>query len=581
MRYNLGTIFRDLKIKHKLIIITSAVAIIVGLVSIAGYHYSMRTYSLLLYDQTANALNNFSSNLSGELEKISNLSSMIAVSSSVQNSLWSYMYADNPLTKNQEKSKLMQSIYQYTNMNTISISFILNDDSRITGGRDSTPESEKELIYIRKICQSRQGAAVWVASSIQDGSIICARQILSTGSTGFLSEVGFLLIRVDLEKITNKSLPRQDFTNSYIVTITDREENMIFPAKDSDHTYYPALEWAAGEKYKIMRYSGQISFIIKSNLYYPVWDITFGIPYDNVYKSIMLTRVLTILFILLAIIAVTACSGVVVQNISRQFHYLICKMDSLKAGNFDLVETREKMANDELGLLNQYFDEMTLEFKKMINDNYVKQLLIAKTQFKALEQQVNPHFLYNMLESIGWFARRCGEENIPLIVNALGHLLRYSLNEEDDVVSLEKELAIVDSYLQIQKIQLTDMLQVEYDIEQEALAVLIPKMTIQPLVDNAIKYSLEGAVDRCKLKISARTEESTAWIYVANNGSEIDVNILEKLKNNEAQAHGSGIGLFNIDSRIKLIFGEQFGLSFVNELDSAIVRVKIPRNYRK
>ncbi|HAN43935.1 MAG TPA: sensor histidine kinase, partial [Ruminococcaceae bacterium] len=193
-----------------------------------------------------------------------------------------------------------------------------------------------------------------------------------------------------------------------------------------------------------------------------------------------------------------------------------------------------------------------------------------------IETQINPHFLYNILESINWRAKAIGEKQISQMVESLGKLLRAALGKTDESFNLSKEIELVNSYMTIQQIRFEDQLHFQLDVPQSLLCASIPKLTIQPLVENAIHYSLEQNTEDCFIKIEVKLVDGDIIIDVKNTGSQFEDNLLEKLTQSQIKPHGFGIGLLNIHNRIQLTFGEAYGLEFFNENGNAVARVKIP-----
>ena len=218
-------------------------------------------------------------------------------------------------------------------------------------------------------------------------------------------------------------------------------------------------------------------------------------------------------------------------------------------------------------------------------------------QLKALESQINPHFLYNTLDSIHWRAMAGGNEEISIMVESLGTLLRASLSQKHSLVPLKEELELVHRYLLIQKIRYEERLLCAFlingqpvslpDLENEIPLegnlgkILIPPFTIQPLVENSIKYGLEQFPEECSIIIELSADQDHLLIQVKNNGSIFEEDLLEHLEHSESRAHGLGIGLLNINQRIRLLFGPEHGLSLYNENGFAIASIRIPITYHE
>ena len=163
------------------------------------------------------------------------------------------------------------------------------------------------------------------------------------------------------------------------------------------------------------------------------------------------------------------------------------------------------------------------------------------------------------------------------MVEALGALLRVTLNKKESIFTLKQELELVQSYMTIQKIRFEERLEFSVHVPEELLTATIPKLTIQPLVENAIHYGLEEMTEECTICVAADCADNRLRIYVTNSGSLFEENLLEKLQTNEITPHGFGIGLLNIDKRLKLTFGDGYGLTLYNQDDLAVAMVTIPK----
>ena len=215
---------------------------------------------------------------------------------------------------------------------------------------------------------------------------------------------------------------------------------------------------------------------------------------------------------------------------------------------------------DEIGLLYKNFDTMVEKINTLINENYINELLKKEAQIKAMESQMDPHFLYNTLDSINWRARMIKSEEISRITTALGNLLRLSLGNNSRDFTLRRELTLVDNYIIIQKIRYQKRLDFSVDIPESLLDIPIPKFTLQPLLENAIRYGLEESSETCYITITSRTEDGTLILKIMNTGSSFEENFMEKLLDGEIQPHGFGIGILNIHKRIQMTYGSAYGL---------------------
>jgi two-component system sensor histidine kinase YesM len=255
--------------------------------------------------------------------------------------------------------------------------------------------------------------------------------------------------------------------------------------------------------------------------------------------------------------------------LTRPIDELIVQMKQVQKGDFQLAE---KEANewvavqvDEVGQLQRTFRVMIQQINELITENYAKQLTIKETQFKALQAQINPHFLYNTLESINWMAKANGQPQISKMVEALGFLLRSSISLKEALITIGEELDIVANYITIQKFRFEERLIFEMDVPEEIKRLLLPKLTLQPLLENSIHYALEVMLEPCRIRIRTDRRPGCLVLIVEDNGPGMDPLLLKQVRTGEAETRGSGIGLKNIEERIVLAFGEGSGIEIYSE----------------
>lgn len=304
------------------------------------------------------------------------------------------------------------------------------------------------------------------------------------------------------------------------------------------------------------------------------------IPYDSIAKTQNLTQIAAFALILFSVCISLFLSRLLIRSTTKDFIRLVEKMKAFAKDNLAVPEKKYNYQGrtDEIGLLHNQFDQMTVKIQDLIQKNYVNEILTKDARLKELENQINPHFLYNTLESVNWRAKAIGEVQISAMVEALGSLLRESLNAKEKTFTIGHELQIVSSYITIQRIRFEERLQYEEKIAPDILGTEVPQFTIQPLVENAIQYGMEEIIEPCHICVTGRErEDGCIVIEVKNNGSQLEENLLEKLEREEVTPRGFGIGLLNIHKRIQIIYGPDYGLELENEEESyAVARVIVP-----
>lgn len=576
-----GRGFSNMTIRRKLLVTLLATVLLICCVSLGGFQLVILNYNQMIYTQTASALNVVADKVSARLDALMDVSLTIDVNREFQSDLATVNGEPFTAADGLARSRITSLLYSTFHSDLISITVIPHVGNPIVVGAVSSQESEAVLAQATALAAAARGGPVWLSTGRDDASMICAREIRNV-TRPFLEPMGLLLLRVNLDRIVRESA-QPILSGAYDIAIHQQDADAaLYPAaKDATAALDEGI-FAGGEPFAIVQSSGGARFVTRSDVraFRLRWSLALGVPYDDVFRSLIVANVSFVAGLLGAAVLAVLFSRRMLSGINRSIQLLTRKMDRVQSGDLTPYPSTVPLDGDELGLLNTHFDKMTADFGQVIEDNYVKELLLTQTQLKALVQQINPHFLYNSLESINWFARRGEGKAVSAIAQALGSLLRRTISEGDDLIPLRWELAILDSYLRIQRIRFPDTLKVHTQVDDAALDILLPKMSIQPLVENAIVHALEENVGDCHIRILVALEGPLLLVEVENDGSEIDVNIMEKLRDKTAAPKGHGIGLSNIEARIQLLFGPEYGLTLRNAQDKVTVSFRIPATAR-
>lgn len=253
------------------------------------------------------------------------------------------------------------------------------------------------------------------------------------------------------------------------------------------------------------------------------------------------------------VVASKAFSRFVVKDITA----LRDNMLSVENGNLEIMV--ESDSKDEIGSLVRSFGNMLAKIKRLIHEVYESKLAQKKYEMTALQAQINPHFLYNSLSLINWKAIEAGQQDISKLTLALSTFYRTSLNRGSNILTIEKELENMKSYLEIQKFMHEDEFDVIMDIDDDILQYNTLNLMLQPLVENAIEHGVSLKEDgRGYIKIIGRKDESKGQIYliVEDNGIGIEPELLESILEFKTR----GYGVRNVNQRIKLYYGEEYSL---------------------
>ncbi len=225
----------------------------------------------------------------------------------------------------------------------------------------------------------------------------------------------------------------------------------------------------------------------------------------------------------------------------------------------------------------------------LLDNQEVNRLSNRQAQYLALQNQINPHFLYNTLEAIRGDALSMGMRDIATITEALATFFRYTISNMDNLVSLEEELGNAENYFAIQNYRFGERISMQVSLEagsEAAMDFMIPKLTLQPIIENAIIHGLEGQVGPGKVSVDIATDGGRLLIDVSDDGLGMSEDVLEELRRrllssdtttNRDDKHRGGIALANVSNRIKLLFGEQYGIRVSSiEGTGTTVEIQLP-----
>ena len=266
------------------------------------------------------------------------------------------------------------------------------------------------------------------------------------------------------------------------------------------------------------------------------------------------------------------------HNFTNPIYQLIHTMNEFGKGNYQQKAKEEGIG--ELKSLSECFNHMAEQLQRQMEEIRRNEREKQKMEKKLLQSQINPHFLYNTLDSIIWMIQSGEYEGAERMVSLLAKFFRVSLSQGKDMIPLEKELEHATSYLAIQNIRFKDKFEFYVNADENLMKYLCPKLSIQPLLENAIYHGMEGMYEDGEINVNIYEKENVIYIDVVDNGLGISAEKIEYIMNNNvvSSKRGSGIGVRNVNERIKLIYGNQYGISIASELDEGTTAtITIPK----
>ena len=564
--------------KMQLLVTVSIIAttLIVLVVSTISSLTSMKQQSIeLLQAQNSTTAENFKSSLDNY--------KTLAIATVMDTSIQQYLKAVN---YNKEAGGLKSSAFNilasisnmHSDMNFIAVVGKSPDDY-IYKGQIAISAAQFSQVYTFDAQQCK---------TVQDSSIkMCFNNAYFNGSkytlniyfpiydtNRVLGELGLLCMN-----FTDPSLLQileYDSSNKLESMVVDTD-GMMISARDKDKIgtnvdFIPKMK----EK------SGTFSMGGRLYIYQKVSDWRFyvvsSVPMMELYKSSIRT-IFLMAFILLFLLTISLLVVKrIISKVYRPLDKVVRKMDDVASGSLKTRINVEHMGED-FTKLAVGFNSMMEEILVLMEQVKMEQHQIEQIRFNALQSQIQPHFLYNTLECIHWQAMVDGNGEISTLVKALAKYYRICLSGGHDVIPLKMELEHVRNYLIIQNMRYDDIIGSEFDVEEAASDVMIPKLTLQPLVENSIYHGIkvkEGKTGSLFLKVRKRS--SDVLITLADTGTGMSQQQIDEMNQHLSEYDDSfGYGVRNVNKRIELLYGEEFGLYYLrNESGGVTVEIRLP-----
>ena len=385
---------------------------------------------------------------------------------------------------------------------------------------------------------------------------------------------GVILINLNMNKITEICNSFQEKQENFICIINDKgelvyeqqngRERFAFDEKENRQELNTALGKTKESCFRL-NYRGEKYLITRTDMKTTGWTLVSMVPYKSVMAETMAISGVMILAVAITLIVTLLLLNRILTGVVKPLKKLEKYMVQVNPDNMD--QRMEILTDDEIGHLSMKFNQMMDRIRNLKEQVIEEQEDKRKYELEALQAQINPHFLYNTLDSIIWMAET-NDSNIVAMTEALAKLFRISLNKGNEEISLERELEHVKNYLIIQSMRYADKFTYEISAEPGVERCRTIKLILQPIVENCIYHGIKKKRGTGKITIRAYRREQNLIIEVSDDGCGMPEEICRKILSDEIESEnisGSGIGVKNVNERIQLRFGKKYGLSYSSE----------------
>jgi two-component system sensor histidine kinase YesM len=411
-----------------------------------------------------------------------------------------------------------------------------------------------------------KGSTVWFGGLPNKRIVVLTRSINSTRTQ---KPIGYLIMYIDesflfeLIRSTHSVLEGNIFildVNGITVSNSDKEfigvRAKVSGINLQSKAYY----------FTTQMIDDTLHYVAQSEPMKNGWRIVTTVPVSVYQSEIIRLRNSIILFALLILVLSILCAWGIAMSISRPIRRLSSIM--VQFGKGDFTVRCPEGAKDETGRLSETFNQMAENINILVQKVYEGHLMKREAELKSLQMQINPHFLYNTLETINWMARVHGTEDIGIMVKSLGDLMRATINDKDYVM-LADEINNLNNYLKIQKYRYGNKFEAGFEIDPNTKKLYVPKLILQPLVENAIYHGIEPSIEKGVIQIKTMLDNKELIITVYDSGIGMTHDTISRvldINSKEDNFTSHSIGLQNVIRRIKTLFGDDYGLEIHSEL---------------
>lgn len=577
-------VFAKLTLKGKLIVsFIGFVTIPLAILSIFSLNLYSEEIQQTVIKSSIQSNEQINKNLDTFLGMLSKLSEYPVKDNKIKNLLskdytqYEYAEYEEAVDKDEIKDLLYNNIKSYSNI-IDSVMLYRADTLKIAGRTPAdslnasySPEKEK---WFKKL-QSLDGACAIVGvhrdfqQSPRGNYVISVGRAIINYDTRKLT--GYIIINVRVENLETLWADVELTKNSKFYLV-DENNNIVF-GKDNLQIN-EKIGSVLGENpvfndssYIIKKLGNEDYYLISSKSISSNWTVLSIIPKKELFSYLNRMFNITVLLSIIISILSVAAAVFIATGVTKPLYKLNHKMKLVGQGNFEVEIDK---SSGEVGDISLTVQKMIYEIKRLISKIYQEEEEKRNAEMNALQAQINPHFLYNTLNAIKWMASMQGAASIESSLGSLSYLFMFIAKSSGDFISIRDEIKFLQEYLSILNLRYYNRFTVDYEIDEDIYNYKSLKFLLQPVVENAVFHGIEGVDRKGLLKIRARCENNKILFSIEDNGKGISEDIMKSIfeeENKMTNRSINSIGIPNIQKRIKLFFGDEYGLSIKSKAD--------------
>ncbi|CAI3573659.1 sensor histidine kinase [Clostridium neonatale] len=594
------TIINNIGLKQKLNI-TYIILIVIPIIIMTAVYYKISSDIIIknAEDSSLKIVKNNNNLINLKLNKIVESSDAITLDNDLYDIVHDYKESSASQLIALDK-KINSILFKYFNNSDVYSSHIITSYYNFGSGEIPIPKNYFYTSKLYKIAQESNGSLTWVptykftdvynSNELEDMDIEY-RYLFS--AVKIINNLNRDNIRFDdLDENTEKPLLIINFKPNLFKDIVESDiqykESQYFIFSSMGDIVYSTnasdlatkkktmwLEEIAGNKSgKIKKdIDGKKMIICYDTIESTGWVSAVVIPVDSILIELASMRYFILFLGIILIILASICASFISKSITKPIDKLLVAIKKMGEGKFSTKVQVNR--NDEIGNLIKKFNEMDDKISTLIEENYISSIREKEAIIMSLNIQLNPHFLYNTLNVINWIAIENNEKEISKMIISLSSMLRYTAHNNEEISDFKKDLEWLKKYIYIMQNRFENKFNVFYEIDEDVEFYKVPKLFLQPFVENSIIHGFSMIDSGGSLKITGRLEGEMVYFSVEDNGRGMDNKRIKEVM----ETNTDNIGIRNVNNRIKLIYGDKYGVTIQSEINRGTrITINLPKS---
>ena len=563
---------RSINIQNRLRISFLILSLIpIMIVGMFSYKQSSDAIKSKISTYSVQVMNSISQNIYSEAQKYKALSDEFMLSKTVQDGLLNY----NNTSYDQKRliSYNIRQVFQqkFSRLSNVSEMEIVTNDHGVVFDQGYVTISNKDIERLTSYINTKSGYSIWDHINIDGNNLVVLVRGINDAFSG--TRIGSILIAIDESAFSNiyNNVNIGEGTDIFIMNgngkvVSSRNDMIKIGSNVEPGLVKKIKETPNSDKVITQKITGKNYLVAFNYLSDYDWYMVCSIPYSYLNGESNNIKYNTTIICLVCFVFSIIFSFIISQTVSVPIKSLNKQMDEVVKGNLDVVVRDTN--KDEIGSLSRNFNKMIKQVRALIEQVKEEQKLKHKFEIRMLQAQINPHFLFNTLNSLKWTAVMSQAESVSVGLGALSEILSNTILDTNEFISIRGELKNIDNYIIIQKLRYGSSFKVQYILDEELMDFKILKFILQPIVENSIIHGIDEEKEQSEITITLLRKSEDIQIIIKDNGRGFDKDVVKDSfeKNKRSSKKISGMGVSNVRDRIKLNFGNEYELRIKSEV---------------